>query len=146
MQTLTPFLWFDGQAEEAAKHYTAIFKNSKILSVSPMDARIEVNGQRLYLFNGGPMFKFNCAISMFIECEDQAEVDYLWEKLCEGGAPNRCGWLTDKFGLSWQIIPKKLSELLSHNDREKAGRAMQAMLKMSKIDQAALQSAFDGDG
>jgi predicted 3-demethylubiquinone-9 3-methyltransferase (glyoxalase superfamily) len=145
MQTLTPFLWFDGQAEAAAKHYTAIFKNSKVLSVSPMDARIEINGQKLYLFNGGPMFKFNCAISMFIECEDQAEVDELWEKLCEGGAPNRCGWLTDKFGLSWQIIPKKLSELLSHSDREKSGRAMQAMMKMSKIDQAALQSAFDGD-
>jgi predicted 3-demethylubiquinone-9 3-methyltransferase (glyoxalase superfamily) len=144
MQTLTPFLWFDGQAQEAAKHYTAIFKNSKILSVSSMDARIEINGQRLYLFNGGPAFKFNCAISMFIECEDQAEVDYLWEKLCEGGAPSRCGWLADKFGLSWQIIPKKLNELLGHSDREKAGRAMKAMMTMSKIDVEGLQRAFDG--
>jgi predicted 3-demethylubiquinone-9 3-methyltransferase (glyoxalase superfamily) len=142
MQTTTPFLWFNNQAQEAALFYVSVFKNSKLLGSSPSDARVEINGQRLYLFNGGPTYRFNPAISLMVECDDQAEVDHLWTSLCEGGAPNQCGWLTDKYGLSWQIIPKLLAQLLGDADREKANRAMRAMLKMTKIESAELLQAI----
>lgn len=113
--------------------YTSVFKDSKILSSSPINARVEINGQNLILFNGGPSFIFNPSVSIFVDCEDQAEVDYYWERLLEGGEESQCGWLKDKFG-----------ELIGSPDREKADRALQAMLKMSKIIEADLQKAFDG--
>jgi predicted 3-demethylubiquinone-9 3-methyltransferase (glyoxalase superfamily) len=161
MQSITPFLWFDTQAEEAAQLYTSVFKNSKILTVSryteagkevhgkePGSAMVvdfELNGQRFQAINGGPHFTFSPAISFMVTCENQEEVDYYWEKLSEGGAPEaqQCGWLADKFGLSWQIIPKQLGELMSDPDPVKAGRTMEAMLKMKKIDIAELQKAHD---
>ena len=153
MHKITPFLWFDGQAEEAMKFYVSIFKNSKVGKVSRwgeggpgpkgtvMSASFELDGQPFHALNGGPHYKFTPAISMFVSCETQAEVDELWEKLGAGGAPNRCGWLTDKFGLSWQIIPTALGEALNNPDPEKAKRAMQAMMQMTKIDVAALKQA-----
>ena len=153
MQKITPFLWFDGQAEEAMNFYVSIFKNSKIGKVTRwgeagpgpkgtvMSASFELDGQPFHALNGGPQFKFTPAISMFVSCETQAEVDELWDKLSAGGATNRCGWLTDKFGLSWQIIPIALGEALNNPDPEKAKRAMQAMLQMTKIDVAALRQA-----
>jgi predicted 3-demethylubiquinone-9 3-methyltransferase (glyoxalase superfamily) len=144
MQKLTPFLWFNDQAEAAARFYTAIFKNAKLGNVSPMATSFELEGVGFTAFNGGPQFTFSEAISLYVNCESQQEVDYYWERLVEGGAPSRCGWLKDKFGVSWQIIPSVLPKLLSDPDREKAGRAMQAMLQMSKIDVATLQQAYDG--
>lgn len=153
MHKITPFLWFDDQAEEAMNFYVAIFKNSKIGKVSRwgdagpgpkgtvMSASFELDGQPFHALNGGPQFKFTPAISMFVSCETQAEVDELWAKLSAGGAPNRCGWLTDKFGLSWQIIPSALGAALGNADPAKAARAMRAMLQMTKIDIAALESA-----
>ncbi|MEZ4732980.1 MAG: VOC family protein [Caldilineaceae bacterium] len=150
MQTITPFLWFDDKAEEAMNFYVSIFKDAKVLGVSPgpdgkvMSATFELNGQEFMALNGGPMFSFTPAISFFVKCETQAEVDYYWEKLTEGGSEEPCGWLKDKYGLSWQIIPNALGELLGAPDREKAGRALQAMLQMRKLDIAALQAAFDG--
>jgi predicted 3-demethylubiquinone-9 3-methyltransferase (glyoxalase superfamily) len=150
MQKITPFLWYDGKAEEAARFYVSIFKNSKIISVSPgaqgkaMSCTFELDGQRFHALNGGPMFQFTPAISFFVDCYSQEEVDELWEKLSAGGEKSRCGWLKDKFGLSWQIIPTELGKYLSDPDREKAGRAMNAMLKMDKIDIAGLQNAFEG--
>jgi len=153
MHKITPFLWFDGQAEEAMNFYVSIFKNSKVGRVSRwgeggpgpkgtvMSASFELDGQPFHALNGGPHYKFTPAISMFVSCETQAEVDELWEKLGAGGAPNRCGWLTDKFGLSWQIIPTALGEALNNPDPEKAKRAMQAMMQMTKIDVAALKQA-----
>lgn len=150
MSTITPFLWFDDKAEEAMNFYVAIFKNAKVLGVAPgpdgkvMSATFELNGQEFMALNGGPMFTFSPAISFFVKCDTQAEVDYYWEKLTEGGSEEPCGWLKDKFGLSWQIIPNALGELIGHPDREKAGRALQAMLQMKKIDIAALRAAFDG--
>ncbi len=155
MQKITPFLWFDGQAEEAMNFYVSIFKNSKILSVnrypkgapapegSVMTASFELNGLKFVALNGGPMFKFSPATSFVVDCENQQEVDYYWDKLGEGGKPNRCAWLDDKFGVTWQIVPKQLGELLSDPDPVKAGRVMQAMMQMTKIDIAELQRAYD---
>ncbi|MEZ4712703.1 MAG: VOC family protein [Caldilineaceae bacterium] len=150
MQQITPFLWFDDKAEEAMNFYVSIFKDSKVLGTSAgpdgkvMSASFELNGQEFMALNGGPMFSFTPAISFFVKCETQAEVDYYWEKLTDSGSAEPCGWLKDKYGLSWQIIPNILGELLGAPDREKAGRALQAMLQMQKIDIRALQAAFDG--
>jgi len=151
MQKITPFLWFDTQAEEAMNFYTSIFKNSKVLGVTPgpngraMSVNFELEGQEFIGLNAGPQFQFNEAISFFVDCKTQEEVDELWEKLtADGGEESMCGWLKDKFGLSWQIIPTTLSEMLSDPDPEKAGRVMQAMLKMNKIDIEGLLRAYDG--
>ncbi len=150
MQKITPFLWFDNNAEEALNFYVSLFPNSRIVSVNRNNGvfftgTFELQGLQYMALNGGPMFTFNESISLFVNCETQTEVDTLWEKLiADGGKPNQCGWLKDKFGLSWQIIPTILSKLLGDSDRVKADRAMQAMLKMSKIDVAVLQKAFDG--
>lgn len=147
MQKISPFLWFDQQAEEAAKFYVSIFKDSRILNLMPgpegkvLGVNFELEGQNFKALNGGPQFKFTPAISLFVNCETQAEVDELWEKLSAGGKAGRCGWLEDKYGLSWQIIPKQLGELLGSKDREKAGRAMQAMMQMDKIDIETLKRA-----
>lgn len=150
MGRITPFLWFDGQAEEATRFYVSIFKNSKVLSVMPgpegkaMGTTFEIEGQQFYTLNGGPKYKFTPAISLFVNCETQPEVDELWEKLLAGGGrPDHCGWLQDKYGLSWQIIPSALPRLMGDKDRSRAGRVVQAMLKMDKIDIAALQRAYD---
>ena len=155
MQKITPFLWFNDQAEEAMNFYTAIFKNSKIGSVSRygeggpgqpgsvMTATFELDGQEFMALNGGPLFTFTEAISFFVNCETQAEVDELWEKLTEGGEESQCGWLKDKYGLSWQIVPSVLGELLNDPDAEKAGRVMNAMLQMKKIDIAGLRAAYE---
>jgi predicted 3-demethylubiquinone-9 3-methyltransferase (glyoxalase superfamily) len=151
MQKITPFLWFDTQAEEAMNFYVSIFKNSKVLGVTPgpngraMSVNFELEGQEFIGLNAGPQFKFNEAISFLVDCKTQAEVDELWEKLtADGGEESMCGWLKDKYGLSWQIIPTALGEMLGDPDPEKAGRVMQAMLKMNKIDIQELQQAYDG--
>lgn len=138
MQNITPFLWFDGRAEEAMNHYLSIFKNAKALSVSRANGKVmsvtfELEGQKFMGLNAGPQYKFTEAVSFFVSCETQEEVDELWEKLSEGGAPGRCGWLKDKYGLSWQIIPKALGKLMSDPDPEKSKAVVQAMLKMNKI-------------
>lgn len=153
MQKITPFLWFDGNAEEAMNHYVSIFKNARVLEVrragpsGPVfSVRFELEGQSFIGLNGGPHFKFNDAISLFVDCKDQAEVDELWGKLSAGGCEGRCAWLKDKFGLSWQIVPSALGAMLSDSDTAKAGRAMQAMLGMGKIDLAAMTRAFEGEG
>lgn len=147
MQKITTFLWFNTEAEEAAKFYVSIFKNSKILSVNPMTVTFQLEGQSFYALNGGPQFKFTPAISLFVDCVDQAEVDQLWTKLMAGGGrEDQCGWLQDKYGLSWQIIPRALPRMLSDQDRTKADRALQAMLKMKKIDVATLEAAYAGRG
>lgn len=150
-----PCLWFNFNAEEAVNYYLTIFRNSRIIEVSRYgDAtpalkgkvlvmRFELDGQEFQALNGGPQYPFTEAISLSVDCEDQAEVDDLWNRLSEGGTPGRCGWLKDKFGLSWQIVPRALSGFLSQPDRARAGRAMQAMLKMGKIDVAELQRACD---
>lgn len=157
MPKITPFLWFDDQAEEAVQFYTSIFKDSQILGVSRygegspgqpgtvMTVSFQLAGQEFTALNGGPVFKFTEAISFFVNCETQAEVDELWEKLCAGGEESQCGWLKDKFGVSWQIVPTGLGDLLGGPDPLKAQRAMQAMLKMRKLDIAALQHAYDGE-
>jgi predicted 3-demethylubiquinone-9 3-methyltransferase (glyoxalase superfamily) len=142
MQKITPFLWFDGRAEEAATFYTSIFKNSKIVSVSPMSATFVLDGQQFYALNGGPQFKFTEAISLFVSCETQEEIDYFWEKLSAGGEKSRCGWLKDKFGLSWQIVPPILGEYLNDDDDAKSSRVMQAMLQMDKLDIKRLKQAY----
>jgi predicted 3-demethylubiquinone-9 3-methyltransferase (glyoxalase superfamily) len=156
MSKITPFLWFDNQAEEAVNLYTSIFKNSKIKEVSRygeagpgpagsvMVVNFELDGQEFTALNGGPVFKFNEAVSFVVNCETQEEVDYLWEKLTEGGEEVQCGWLKDKFGLSWQIVPTKLGELMGDPDPVKAQRVTQAMLKMIKLDITALQRAYEG--
>ncbi len=153
MQKITTFLWFNDKAEEAANFYVSIFNNSKILSASRygdagpgpkgqvMTITFELEGQQFIALNGGPTFSFTPAISLFVNCETQHEVDDLWEKLGAGGREDRCGWLQDKYGLSWQIIPKQLMELISSKDAEKSKRVMQAMLKMSKIDVDELKRA-----
>lgn len=138
MQNITPFLWFDGRAEEAMNHYLSIFKNAKALNVSRANGKVmsvtfELEGQKFMGLNAGPQYKFTEAVSFFVSCETQEEVDELWEKLSEGGAPGRCGWLKDKYGLSWQIIPKALGKLMSDPDPEKSKAVVQAMLKMNKI-------------
>ncbi len=149
MQKIVPFLWFDGQAEEAAKFYVSIFRNSKVLRVMPgpdgkvMSATFQLEGQEFYALNGGPQFKFTPAISLFVNCETQQDVDDLWKKLSAGGSEEQCGWLKDKYGLSWQIIPTVLGKLLGDKNPKKANAAMQAMLKMKKIDIAGLQQAYD---
>jgi predicted 3-demethylubiquinone-9 3-methyltransferase (glyoxalase superfamily) len=153
MQKITPFLWFDGNAEEAANFYISIFKNSKLGKISRygdagpgpkgsvMSVTFQIEGQEFFALNGGPQFKFTPAISFFVNCETQQEVDDLWEKLSAGGRTDRCGWLQDKFGLSWQIIPTILGQLLGDKDPQRAKRAMQAMLQMTKIDSEKLQQA-----
>ena len=149
MKKITPFLWFDDQAEEAMNFYVSIFKNSKILNVTPgpngkaFTVSFELDGQEFTALNAGPEFKFTEAISFFVNCEGQREVDELWEKLTAGGEESQCGWLKDKYGLSWQIVPTVLGELLGDKDAEKANRVMQAMLKMKKIDIQMLQKAYD---
>ena len=141
MQKITPFLWFDGQAEEAAKFYTSIFKNSKIGTITDMSATFRLDGQEFIALNGGPMFKFSPAISFFVRCVTQREIDYFWEKLSAGGEKQRCGWLKDKFGVSWQIVPPILGDLLNDEDDEKSQRVMQAMLQMEKLDISMLKQA-----
>jgi prepilin-type processing-associated H-X9-DG protein len=147
MQKMTPFLWYDGHVAEAMELYRSIFPGSKVLSTMPgpdgslMSATFELDGQRFIAFNGGPQLKLTPAVSMYVNCETQAEVDELWAKLTEGGSESQCGWLVDRFGLSWQIIPSILPKLLEDPDREKAGRAMNAMLRMKKIDIAVLERA-----
>jgi predicted 3-demethylubiquinone-9 3-methyltransferase (glyoxalase superfamily) len=142
---VTPFLWFDGQAEEAARYYVSVFKKgSKVTSASPMSVSFELEGQPFHALNGGPMFKFTEAVSLFIDCKDQREVDYFWKKLGEGGAYSRCGWLKDRWGLSWQVIPRALGESLGGKDRAGAQRAMEAMLKMGKLDVKKLKAAYKG--
>lgn len=155
MQKIVPFLWFDDNAEEAMNFYVSVFKNSKILSTTRygdavpgkpgklMTGQFQLEGQEFYALNGGPQFKFTEATSLFVNCETQQEVDDLWEKLTKGGEESRCGWLKDKFGLSWQIIPTALGEMLGDKDPEKAKRAMEAMLKMNKIDIKTLKQARD---
>jgi predicted 3-demethylubiquinone-9 3-methyltransferase (glyoxalase superfamily) len=142
MQKITPFLWFDGRAEEAAKFYTSIFKKSKIVSTSPMSATFELEGQKFMALNGGPMFKFSPAISFFVSCETQEEIDYFWNKLSTGGETQKCGWLKDKFGVSWQIVPPILGDMLNDDDEEKSQRVMEAMLKMTKLDIKKLKEAY----
>ena len=150
MSKITPFLWYNGQIKEAADLYTSVFPNAKVISTSPgpegalMSATLEIEGQRLIIFNGGPGHQLSPAASLYVDCESQAEVDRLWAQLSEGGAESRCGWLIDRFGLSWQIIPSILPKLLQDPDRAKANRAMKAMLGMAKIDIAALEKAANG--
>ena len=144
MQKIVPFLWFDGKAEEAAKFYVSIFKNSKVLNVTPMSVTFQLEGQQFYALNGGPQYKFTPAISIFVNCETQQEVDDLWGKLSASKADEQCGWLKDKYGLSWQIIPTVLGKLMGDKNPKKANAAVQAMLKMKKIDIKGLQQAFDG--
>jgi len=156
MQKITTFLWYDDKAEEAANFYVSLFKNSKIESVhrygdagpgpkgSVMIVNFQLEGQQFMALNGGPVFIFTPAISLFVDCETQQEVDQLWDKLSDGGRKDRCGWLQDKYGLSWQIIPRALSMLMSDPDRQKSGRVMQAMLLMDKIDIQKLQNAYEG--
>jgi len=157
MQKIVPFLWFDGRAEEAMTFYTGVFKNAKVGKVmrygdagpfpkgSVMSATFELEGIEFTALNGPPMFKFTPAISFFVKCGSQQEVDGYWHALLEGGgAPQQCGWLTDKFGVSWQVVPTVLGEMLQDKDAQKATRAMQAMMKMVKLDIAELQRAFEG--
>jgi predicted 3-demethylubiquinone-9 3-methyltransferase (glyoxalase superfamily) len=162
VQKITPCLWFDDQAQEAAEFYTAIFRNSKIVTVARygeaghdvhgkpagtvMTVAFELEGQAFTALNGGPMFKFNEAVSFQINCETQEDVDYYWNKLSKGGdaRAQQCGWLKDKYGLSWQVVPKVLVELISDSDPEKSGRVMEAMLQMKKIDIDGLKRAYAG--
>ncbi|WP_420645318.1 VOC family protein [Candidatus Leptofilum sp.] len=156
MQKITPFLWFDNQAEEAVNLYVSIFNNSKILEMNRygknatfpegtlFTARFQLEGQEFVAMNAGPQFKFTEAISLYVDCQSQAEVDALWEKLIEGGGEeSQCGWLKDKFGLSWQIIPSVLIEMMNDEDLEKAQRVTNAMLQMRKIEIDKLQAAYN---
>jgi predicted 3-demethylubiquinone-9 3-methyltransferase (glyoxalase superfamily) len=145
IKKLTPFLWFNNQAEEAAKLYCSIFKNSKIINLSPMMAVFELEGQRFMAGNFGPQFQFNEAISLFVSCDSQEEVDYFWEKLTEnGGKEGRCGWLKDKFGMSWQIVPSAFNKMAA-GDPAKSQRMFAAMQQMNKMDIQKLQQAYDGE-
>lgn len=155
---ITPFLWFDDRCEEAVNFYCSVFKNSRVISLKRwggsgapyppdkiMTAKFELDGQEYYAFDAGPMFKFNESISMFVSCEDQTEVDYFWEKLIsDGGEESMCGWLKDKFGLSWQIVPKQFDEMISSKDGAAVARAFAEIMKMKKLDVAVIQKAFDG--
>jgi predicted 3-demethylubiquinone-9 3-methyltransferase (glyoxalase superfamily) len=143
---VTPFLWYDGQAEEAAKFYVSVFKKgSKVTHSSPLTTTFVLEGQPFIALNGGPNFKFNEAISFSIDCKDQKEVDYYWSKLLSGGGrPSQCGWLKDRFGLSWQVVPRALGECLGGRDAAGAQRAMAAMLKMGKLDVKKLRAAYKG--
>lgn len=155
MQKITPFLWYDNNAEEAVSLYISVFKNSKITDItrygdagpgpkgSVMTIAFQLEGQDFIALNGGPMFKFTEAISLSVDCKTQQEVDELWEKLSAGGQPGQCGWLKDKFGLSWQIVPSALVEMLQDPDAEKSNRVMQAMMQMRKIDVASLRRAYE---
>lgn len=155
MQKITPFLWFDGQAEEAVNFYTSVFKNSKIGHTTRygdtgpgekgtvMTATFHLDGQEFIALNGGPQFKFNEAISFMVHCESQKEIDELWEKLSEGGQKIECGWLKDKFGVAWQIVPRVLSEMMKDNDSNKTNNVMKAILQMDKIDIKTLQQAYN---
>ena len=154
MQKISPFLWFNGNAEEAANFYVSIFKNSKITAISRygeagpgpkgsvMVVNFQLDGETFMALNGGPQFTFSEAISFVVKCETQAEIDMFWEKLSEGGKPGRCGWLTDKFGLSWQIVPSQMGEL-AQGDPARVARMMQALMKMTKLDMAALRQAYE---
>lgn len=139
LQKITPFLWFDNQAAEAAQFYTTVFPNSQLVSINPMVSVFELEGLRISAINGGPMFKLTEAFSFTINCETQAEIDYYWEKLTEGGEESMCGWLKDKFGLSWQVVPTILAQLM--NDPEKAPKAMKAFMKMKKFNIEELTNA-----
>jgi predicted 3-demethylubiquinone-9 3-methyltransferase (glyoxalase superfamily) len=155
-QKITTFLWFDNQAEEAINFYVSIFKNSRVGDITRygdtgpgpkgqvMTAEFQIEGQQFTALNGGPQFKFTEAISLVVNCETQEEVDELWEKLSEGGQKVQCGWLKDKFGLSWQIVPTILKDLLKDKDPEKTNRVMQAVMKMTKLDIAQLKAAYEG--
>jgi predicted 3-demethylubiquinone-9 3-methyltransferase (glyoxalase superfamily) len=155
MQPIIPFLWFDNNAEEAMHFYVSVFKNSKVISVTRwgeggpgpkgtvMSVKFQLDGQDFFALNGGPQFKFSPAVSFFVNCETQQEVDNLWEKLSEGGEKQRCGWLKDRYGLSWQIVPSVLGKLLQDKDPVKAKKVLDAMLKMDKIDIDRLQQARD---
>ncbi len=156
MQKITPFLWFDNNAEEAVNFYVSIFKNSKVLSITRygeagpgpagtvLTAAFQLQGQEFIALNGGPQFKFTEAISFSVNCETQEELDQYWEKLSEGGEKGRCGWLKDKYGLSWQVNPVVLGEMLQDEDPEKAKRVMEAMLQMNKLDIETLKKAYEG--
>jgi predicted 3-demethylubiquinone-9 3-methyltransferase (glyoxalase superfamily) len=156
MQKITTFLWFDDQAEEAAKFYTSIFPNSKILEMShygegaPLPAgtvlvvRFLLDGQEFMALNGGPEFKFSEAVSLYIDCADQAEVDHYWSLLTDGGEESQCGWLRDRYGLSWQVVPSEMTKYIGGPDPERSARAMQAMMKMVKIDLDVLKKAYEG--
>ncbi len=149
-QKITPFLWFDGQAQEAMNFYTSIFRNSRKGNVSRygdgtiLSATFWLEGLEFSALNGGPHYKFSPATSFFVHCKDQEEVDEYWDKLLDGGEALQCGWITDKFGVTWQIIPDALGRLLGDPNREKAGRVMQAMMKMVKIDVEGLERAYEG--
>jgi predicted 3-demethylubiquinone-9 3-methyltransferase (glyoxalase superfamily) len=155
MQKITPFLWFDGNAEEAMNFYVSIFRNSRVVSVTRygeagpgpkgtvMSATFELEGQPFYALNGGPLFSFTPAISFFVNCETQEEIDDLWAKLSKGGEAQRCGWIRDRFGLSWQIVPGVLGKMLGDKSAEKAQRVMTAMLQMDKIDISGLRQAYE---
>ena len=157
MQTISPFLWFDGQAEEAADFYVSVFENSRIVGVSRygeagpgptgsvMTVTFELNGEAITALNGGPEFSFSAEISLYVSCDTQDEVDYLWEKLTEDGEPGQCGWLTDRYGLSWQVVPKALGELLANSDSAGSQRVVAALLQMRKIDIATLERAYAGE-
>jgi len=150
MPSITPFLWFDTQAEEAMNFYTSVFPRSKVLSVSRAQGKVmtvefELEGQKFMALNAGPVYKFNEAISLFVGCETQQEIDDLWAKLtADGGEPGRCGWLKDKFGLSWQIVPTALARMLGGTDGARSKRVVDAFMQMSKFDLQALQRAYDG--
>jgi predicted 3-demethylubiquinone-9 3-methyltransferase (glyoxalase superfamily) len=156
MPKITPFLWFDGKAEEATNFYVSVFKDSKVVTVrrfgdagsgqksGVMGTVFEIEGQQFYTLNGGPQYSFTPAISLLVSCDTQEEIDDLWEKLSEGGEKSRCGWLKDKYGLSWQIIPRVLGDLLGDKDGAKSSRVMQAMMQMGKLDIAKLQQAHRG--
>jgi predicted 3-demethylubiquinone-9 3-methyltransferase (glyoxalase superfamily) len=150
MKKITPFLWFDGKAEEAMRFYTSIFPNSRTtnsMRTAPdgplLSVSFELEGQEFIALNGGPSFSFTPAVSFFIACKTQQEVDEYWEKLSAGGAKNRCGWLTDKYGLSWQVVPEVLGEMLQDRDQKRARRVMDAMLQMGKLDIARLRQAYE---
>ena len=156
MQKIDPFLWFDGKAEDAANFYVSVFREGRILDTkrfpeggpgepgSVLTVEFEIFGQRFVALNGGPHYSFTPAISFFVHCRTQAEVDLYWEKLLDGGTPVQCGWITDKYGVSWQIVPEALDRLMHGPDRESAKRVMQAMLQMVKLDVAALEKAHAG--
>lgn len=157
MQKITPCLWFNFNAEEAVNHYLSIFKSGEILEVSRfgdavpeqegkvLSMRFVLEGQEFMALNAGPQFPFTEAISLFVDCDSQAEVDHYWDKLCEGGSPGRCAWLKDKFGVSWQIVPRSLLNMLQDNDANRSARVMKAMIEMSKIDVAVLEAAYSAD-
>jgi predicted 3-demethylubiquinone-9 3-methyltransferase (glyoxalase superfamily) len=150
MPTVTPFLWFDSQAEEAMNFYASVFPRSKVVSVNRAQGRVmsvefELEGQRFMALNGGPMYKFTEAVSWLVSCETQAEIDALWTKLtADGGEPGQCGWLKDRYGLSWQVVPKALGQLLGGGDAATSKRVMDAMLQMDKLDVGRLEAAFGG--